>query len=83
MPTLRAYDRSLGEVVELTAEQCASSYRESVFKRTLGRWVVLAVTFGLRLDDVSTPVGYAELARRLGVEVGERAAVFEAGIDDP
>ena len=37
------------------------------------RYVVLAVTFQLRLGDLSPPVRYAELARTLGVPVGGRA----------
>jgi UDP-N-acetylmuramate dehydrogenase len=35
--------------------------------------VVLEVVFQLRLGDLGTPVAYAELARRLGLETGERA----------
>ncbi len=74
---VRAYDRVAREVVELTAEQCAFSYRHSAFKAEPGRWVVLAVTFGLTSSELSMPVGYAELARTLGVEVGERAPLGE------
>jgi UDP-N-acetylmuramate dehydrogenase len=70
---VRAYDRSARELVELTAEQCAFGYRDSVFKRQPGRWVVLAVTFRLALGELSAPVQYAELSRALGVDVGERA----------
>ena len=75
--TVRAYDRQAREVVELTGAQCDFSYRYSAFKREPGRWVVLAVTFELQLSELSTPVGYGELARRLGVEVGERAPLGE------
>ena len=70
---VRAYDRSTGQVVVLSGEQCRFAYRTSVFKQEPGRWVVLAVTFALGSGELSAPVGYAELARRLGVEVGERA----------
>jgi UDP-N-acetylmuramate dehydrogenase len=38
-----------------------------------GRYVVLDVTFGLERDPLSIPVRYAELAARLGVEIGDRA----------
>ncbi len=41
------------------------------------RYVVLDVGFQLRLGTLSAPIGYAELARRLGVEVGERAPMAE------
>ncbi|MBD5786727.1 UDP-N-acetylmuramate dehydrogenase [Cellulosimicrobium terreum] len=37
------------------------------------RFVVLDVAFQTRLGSLSAPVAYAELARTLGVEVGERA----------
>jgi UDP-N-acetylmuramate dehydrogenase len=37
------------------------------------RYVVLSVQFQFRLGTLSAPVGYGELARRLGVEVGQRA----------
>jgi UDP-N-acetylmuramate dehydrogenase len=38
-----------------------------------GRFVVTAVTFQLRPGTLSAPVRYAELARALGIAVGERA----------
>jgi UDP-N-acetylmuramate dehydrogenase len=60
-------------VEELGPEQCGFGYRSSVFKRTPGRWVVLAVTFALEAQPDSRPVRYPELARELGVEVGETA----------
>ena len=74
---VRAYDRAAREIVELTAEQCAFSYRHSALKATPGRWVVLAVTFALTSSELSMPVAYAELARTLGVGVGERAPLGE------
>src|SRR5207248_744943 len=36
------------------------------------RYVVLAVTFGLHDGKLSRPVRYAELARELGVEIGDQ-----------
>ena len=74
---VRAYDRQQRQVVELTAQQCAFSYRHSAFKAAPGRWVVLAVTFALTSSELSMPVAYAELARRLGVPVGDRAPLGE------
>ncbi|WP_146843876.1 UDP-N-acetylmuramate dehydrogenase [Cellulomonas composti] len=41
------------------------------------RYVVLDVTFQLRQGTLSAPIAYAELARTLGVEVGERAPLLE------
>jgi UDP-N-acetylmuramate dehydrogenase len=74
---VRAYDRDAAQVVVLTGEQCRFAYRTSLFKQQPGRWVVLAVTFSLGSGELSAPVGYAELARRLGVEVGERAPLSQ------
>ncbi|MFP3468162.1 UDP-N-acetylenolpyruvoylglucosamine reductase, partial [Leifsonia sp. SIMBA_070] len=53
-------------------------YRDSLLKRSTvngsPRYVVLTVDFLLSRGMESAPVRYAELARALGVEVGERAA---------
>ncbi|MEA2255814.1 MAG: UDP-N-acetylmuramate dehydrogenase [Solirubrobacteraceae bacterium] len=70
---VRALDRAGGAVEELDPAACAFTYRSSAFKRDPGRWVVLAVRFALHPSPRSAPVRYAELARALGVEVGERA----------
>ena len=43
-----------------------------------GRFVVLGVTFRLARDPLSAPVGYAELARALGVGEGERVPLGDA-----
>jgi UDP-N-acetylmuramate dehydrogenase len=71
--SVRVLDRDSGEVVALDAAACGFTYRSSAFKRTPGRWVVLAVTFALERSDRSAPIRYAELARALGVELGARA----------
>jgi UDP-N-acetylmuramate dehydrogenase len=42
-----------------------------------GRYVVLDVTFSLERDPMSAPVRYAELARKLSVEVGDRAPLAD------
>ena len=70
---VRVYDRQGGSVETMAPEDCGFAYRSSVFKRTPGRWVVLAVTFALAPGEESQPIRYAELARALGVETGERA----------
>ena len=74
---VRAWDRRTGAVVELSREQCRFAYRTSTFKQDAARWVVLAVTFALGTGALSAPVGYVELARLLGVEVGERAPLTD------
>jgi UDP-N-acetylmuramate dehydrogenase len=75
--TVRCYDRARREIVELTAAQCAFGYRTSLFKRQPGRFVVLSVTFRLARDAMSMPVRYAELARTLGVAVGDRVPLAD------
>ena len=75
--SVRAYDRTLETVLEIPARECGFSYRSSAFKRTPGRWVVLAVTFELERRPDSQPVRYAELARALGIAEGERAPLAD------
>jgi UDP-N-acetylmuramate dehydrogenase len=71
--SVRALDRTSGEVAELPAAACGFSYRHSAFKAEPGRWVVLSVVLELAEGERSAPVRYAELARVLGVELGETA----------
>jgi UDP-N-acetylmuramate dehydrogenase len=75
--SVRTLDRSTGKVRTLFAVECGFGYRTSVFKSHPGRYVVLEVTFQLRLGSLSAPVRYAELARVLGVEVGARVPASE------
>jgi UDP-N-acetylmuramate dehydrogenase len=91
---VRCYDRASREVVALTAGQCGFGYRTSMFKRSTGwlppggprsaaagptgRYVVLGVTFTLAREPLSGPVGYAELARTLGVRTGDRVPLADA-----
>ncbi|MCY1394454.1 UDP-N-acetylenolpyruvoylglucosamine reductase [compost metagenome] len=44
---LTALDRHSGELREFDLEQCAFGYRDSLFKREPGRWVILRVRFAL------------------------------------
>ena len=74
---VRALDRASGKVVDLAPQECEFSYRHSAFKGNPARWVVLGVTFSLTPSELCEPVRYAELARRLGVEVGDRAPLGE------
>jgi UDP-N-acetylmuramate dehydrogenase len=78
---VRVYDRQSGETTVMAPAECGFSYRSSAFKRTPGRWVVLAVGFELERSSRSGPIRYGELAHALGVELGETApleAVREA-----
>jgi len=69
---VRVYDRYDRVVRTFAAADCGFAYRHSRFKAQAPRHVVLDVTFQLRLGDLGAPVLYSELARTLGVEVGER-----------
>ena len=71
--TVRTLDRRTGQLRTFFAVECQFGYRSSRFKTELGRYVVLSVTFQLRLGSLSGPIRYPELARALGVAVGERA----------
>jgi UDP-N-acetylenolpyruvoylglucosamine reductase len=74
---VRTWDRKQGRVRSLATVDCAFSYRDSRLKaerfRGGPRFVVLEVTYRLRLGTLSAPVRYGELARALGVELGRRA----------
>nr|WP_231935226.1 UDP-N-acetylmuramate dehydrogenase [Micromonospora viridifaciens] len=74
---VQAYDRTHREVVRIPAADCGFTYRGSIFKYS-DRWVVLSVDFRLTRSPLSGPVRYAELARALGVEVGDRVPLADA-----
>lgn len=74
---VRTWDRERNAVQTFTNAELKFGYRDSVLKRTTvngsPRYVVLTVEFQLPLGRMSAPVRYAELARALGVEPGQRA----------
>ncbi|MBM0236096.1 UDP-N-acetylmuramate dehydrogenase [Micromonospora sp. ATA32] len=74
---VQVYDRSDGSVGRIDAADCGFAYRGSIFKYS-DRWVVLSVDFRLERSPISGPVRYAELARALGVEVGDRVPLADA-----
>jgi UDP-N-acetylmuramate dehydrogenase len=79
--SVETIDRSTGRRARFAAADCGFGYRHSRFKAEPGRYLVLAVTFQLPPGSLSAPIRYAELARALGVELGERvpaSAVREA-----
>jgi UDP-N-acetylmuramate dehydrogenase len=75
--SLEVLDRRSGTVGELAPADAGFGYRTSALKRTPDRWVVLTVTFRLAVDPRSAPIRYTELARSLGLEVGDRAPLSE------
>jgi UDP-N-acetylmuramate dehydrogenase len=74
---VRVYDRAEKQERTLAPADCGFGYRDSRLKRSSGRFVVLDVTFVLDSSELSRPIGYAELARRLGVGIGDRAGLEE------
>ncbi|WP_425955062.1 UDP-N-acetylmuramate dehydrogenase [Xylanimonas sp. McL0601] len=93
LSTVRTWDRLKGRVRTFAVGELGLGYRTSVLKRSMRgapteadpqapwyptpRYVVLDVSFQMRLGTLSAPVGYGELARRLDVEVGTRAPSAE------
>lgn len=68
---LSALDRQTGEVRDFTLDECAFAYRDSLFKREAGRWLILRVRFQLsRL--ASLRLDYGPVRQRL-VEMGIEA----------
>jgi UDP-N-acetylmuramate dehydrogenase len=75
--SVRVWDRKLKGVRTFANADCGFGYRTSRFKADPGRHVVLGVTFQFRQGDLGAPVAYAELARTLGVGVGERVPMTD------
>ena len=71
--TAWTYDRKKHEIRTFAAADCGFSYCSSRFKTEVGRYVILSVTFRLRLGSMSRLIRYPELARALGVEMNSRA----------
>ncbi len=72
---VRTYDRQTKSLKTFTNSECDFSYRNSHFKAHPGRYVVLDVQFNLRKGEMTTAITYAELAKKLGIEVGEKAPI--------
>lgn len=69
---VQVWDREADEIRDWSPAECGFAYRHSVFKHS-DRYLVLSVDFRLEEAADSQPIAYAELAKRLGVEVGDRA----------
>lgn len=61
---LTALDRRSGELREFSLDDCAFAYRDSLFKREAGRWVILRVRFALR-RTAALHLDYGPLRQRL------------------
>jgi len=74
---VRTYDRQAKAIKTFTNAECEFEYRSSHFKKHPGRYIVLSVQFQIRTGEISTPITYAELAKKLGIAVGEKAPVVD------
>jgi UDP-N-acetylmuramate dehydrogenase len=77
LASVRVWDRRLRGVRSFANADCGFAYRHSRFKADPGRHVVLDVTFQFRQGDLGAPIAYAELARALGVGIGERVPMAD------
>jgi UDP-N-acetylmuramate dehydrogenase len=64
-------------VKTFTADQCHFAYRDSLFKQSKERYVILDVTFQLRRGENSLPIKYKELADALGVAIEDRVPTIK------
>ncbi len=72
--SVHVFDRVERRPRTFFAADCGFGYRTSVFKQNPDRYVVGTVTFQFRPGSLGAPIRYAELARTLGVAVGQRAS---------
>jgi UDP-N-acetylmuramate dehydrogenase len=70
--SVRTYDREARMIRTFANAECGFAYRTSRFKGS-NRYVILGVTYQFLQGTLSAPVRYAELARLLDVDIGERA----------
>jgi UDP-N-acetylmuramate dehydrogenase len=71
--SVRVFDRVLKGMRTFANAECVFGYRHSRFKADPARHVVLSVEFQFPLGDLGAPARYAELARTLGIDAGQRA----------
>ncbi len=74
---VRTYDREKKAIQTFTNAECQFSYRNSYFKEHPGRYVVLDVAFQLRIGEMTTPITYLELAKKLEIELGDKSSVVD------
>ncbi|MCO7514885.1 UDP-N-acetylmuramate dehydrogenase [Pseudomonas guariconensis] len=77
---LTALDRETGELRDFGLEACAFAYRDSLFKRNPGRWLILRVRFALT-RTLQAHLDYGPVRQRLaeqGVEQPTAQAISEA-----
>ncbi len=75
--SVRTWDRKTNSIKTFSNSECEFTYRNSFFKKQSNRFVILAVTFQFKIGSRGTPIAYEQLARQLGVAVGERVPMHE------
>lgn len=69
--------RYTGDARTFTQDDLEFGYRRSIFKERKDVFVITRVHFRLQPSALSAPVGYAELAHTLGVELGAGAPLAD------
>lgn len=72
---VRTYDRKAKSVKTFTNSECEFEYRSSLFKRNPGQFIILDVQFQIRIGDLSDPITYLDLAKKLDLQMGDKAPV--------
>jgi UDP-N-acetylmuramate dehydrogenase len=72
---VRTYDRKAQAIKTFTNLECEFEYRSSIFKKNPGQFIILDVQFQIRIGDFSDPITYLELAKKLDVQMGDKAPV--------
>ena len=72
---VRTYDRKAKAIKTFTNLECEFEYRSSLFKKNPGQFIILDVQFQIRIGDSSDPITYLELAKKLDVQMGDKAPV--------
>jgi UDP-N-acetylmuramate dehydrogenase len=72
---VRTYDRKAQSIKTFTNLECEFEYRSSIFKKNPGQFIILDVQFQIRIGDSSDPITYLELAKKLDLQMGDKAPV--------
>ena len=77
---LTALDRHTGELHDFSMQECGFAYRDSLFKREAGRWLILRVRFALH-RTLQAHLDYGPVRQRLleqGIEQPTGQAISDA-----
>jgi len=74
--SVKALDTTTLKFLEIRNSQCDFSYRDSVFKREKGRYIITAITFKL-LKKAKVNIEYRDLAEYFGMSIARSRRVPE------